>query len=519
MIPSILLALTVIIVMIDVLVGIHRGFGYSVVRLLIWIIGSVICALIARSVTVWLLLKIAKVPNMNMFAFDVFGSLFRENTSPIGTHLTGTIVSFAVPVVFIGLFIVSKFITWLIYCLVKVLIKNAARRAEAHNAAVDAVKAIRASEMEEAEKANDQPIPQPSFHEEEKSDFGTFGIYPKEEPAAEPEALADEVVAQATENITSEAAETESEGDGFEAIAASGADGFESLAKSMRLDEVDSPAPVKQKKLRRRHSISMLIIKKSVLSSVLGGILGLFISLYAGAIIYSPICEISRIIKEEQATEAVVNLFATTTDVEMEELITNAFSRDSKKILRTARDFSITSDLSIRSEDFVEAINADDESVVYYIYKYTGATGVASLIYNSLTPIDVKEIGLDNKGIDTYNFPDTLRCYMGLMDPADKMMNLLCSGNGFNEDLLDGIDKFFDFILKEKGKGEILLPAEKTALVNALVNRINEKLVEVPGAEGNGISIPYFENYAEARQGLKDTFEFVKRFIRAGIFN
>ena len=124
MIPSILLALTVIIVMVDVLVGIHRGFGYSVVRLLIWIVGSVICALIARSVTVWLLLKIAKVPNMNMFAFDVFGSLFRENTSPIGTHLTGTIVSFAVPVVFIGLFIVSKFITWLIYCLVKVLIKN-----------------------------------------------------------------------------------------------------------------------------------------------------------------------------------------------------------------------------------------------------------------------------------------------------------------------------------------------------------------------------------------------------------
>ena len=62
MIPSILLALTVIVVMVDVLVGIHRGFGFSVVRLLIWIAGSFICALFARSFTVWLLMKIANVP-------------------------------------------------------------------------------------------------------------------------------------------------------------------------------------------------------------------------------------------------------------------------------------------------------------------------------------------------------------------------------------------------------------------------------------------------------------------------
>ena len=182
MIPSILLALTVIVVMIDVLVGIHRGFGYSVVRLLIWIAGSFICALFARSFTVWLLLKMAKVPDMKAFALDTFGSMLTDTTGAVGTHLTGTFISFMIPVVFVGMFIASKFITWIIYCIVKQLIKKAAKRAEAHNAAVDAVKAIQSSEMPDAEAVEQQPIPQPSFgFPDQSSDFGTFGIYPKED--------------------------------------------------------------------------------------------------------------------------------------------------------------------------------------------------------------------------------------------------------------------------------------------------------------------------------------------------
>ena len=178
MIPSILLALTVIVVMVDVLVGIHRGFGFSVVRLLIWIAGSFICALFARSFTVWLLMKIANVPDMKAFASDTFSGMLTDTTSAVGTHLTGTLVSFMVPVVFIGMFLASKFITWIIYCIVKQIIKKAAKRAEAHNAAVDAVKAIRSSEMPDAETLEQSPIPQPSFGtEEHDSDFGTFGIY------------------------------------------------------------------------------------------------------------------------------------------------------------------------------------------------------------------------------------------------------------------------------------------------------------------------------------------------------
>ena len=55
MVLSILLALTVIIVMIDVLVGIHRGVKFGVVRLLIWIAGAAVAAVFARSLTLWIL--------------------------------------------------------------------------------------------------------------------------------------------------------------------------------------------------------------------------------------------------------------------------------------------------------------------------------------------------------------------------------------------------------------------------------------------------------------------------------
>ena len=158
MIPSILLALTVIIAMIDVLVGIHRGFGFSVIRFLIWLAGTVVCMFLARPVTIWLLLKIAKVPDMKIFSFDVFGGFLGDTKDTIGTHLTGTTVSFLIPIVFVALFIISKLITWIIYCIVKHIIKKNAKKAEAHNAAVDAVKAIEHMELPNAESI-EGPVP------------------------------------------------------------------------------------------------------------------------------------------------------------------------------------------------------------------------------------------------------------------------------------------------------------------------------------------------------------------------
>ena len=190
MVLSILLAITVIVVMIDVLVGIHRGVKFGLVRLGLWVVGTVICVFIAEGVTSWLLLKIAKVPDMKLFTFDVFGGWMGEYTGTIGNHMTALTVSLSVPVVFVALFLAAKFITWLLYLIVKQIIKKAAKRATAHNAAVDAVTAVKKAEMPDAESTGlDQPyeatLPQSVLNSENGDDFGTFGIYPKESKTVE----------------------------------------------------------------------------------------------------------------------------------------------------------------------------------------------------------------------------------------------------------------------------------------------------------------------------------------------
>ncbi|MBR5177787.1 MAG: hypothetical protein IKW90_03160 [Lachnospiraceae bacterium] len=541
MIPSILLALTVIVVMIDVLVGIHRGFGYSVVRLLIWIAGSFICALFARSFTVWLLLKMAKVPDMKAFALDTFGSMLTDTTGAVGTHLTGTFISFMIPVVFVGMFIASKFITWIIYCIVKQLIKKAAKRAEAHNAAVDAVKAIQSSEMPDAEAVEQQPIPQPSFGSpDQSSDFGTFGIYPKEDESTEDDDEEEQVVevvdaavvndgfemvAEATEAVT-EATEEDTavvdSSDGFEVIAASSEDGFESLAREQKFEEKKEVKPVKEKKLKKKHSLSMLIIKKSVFSSVLGGILGAFISLYACAIMFSPISEMVKIISEKRSGEPLVELVTTVTGTDMETLIKNGFRKDAQPITGIDRDFEITSDISIRPEDFAEAIDDHEDTVIYYIYKYSGASGAASFIYNKLTPVNVKATGLDNLGITIYNFPDTLRSYLSLLDPANNLIDYMCSGKGFDIEMLDKLESFFGALLQEKVKGEILTSADKTAIVNSLVIKLNDKIEEIQYNNTIPVNIEpiqQFEDIDDARTGLSNIFERMRMLIRAGLLD
>lgn len=543
MIPSILLALTVIVVMIDVLVGIHRGFGFSVIRLLIWIAGSFICALFARSFTVWLLMKMAKAPDMTTFASDTFSGVLTDTTSAIGTHLTGTLVSFMVPVVFIGMFLASKLITWIVYCIVKQIIKKAAKKAEAHNAAVDAVKAIQSSEMPDAETLEQQPIAQPSFaSDEHDSDFGTFGIYPKEEETGDDDdeevteivavetvdnAVTDgfgsiaEAVDEANENVEI-GAETASGSDGFEVIAAASGDGFESLAKEQKTEKVKEVKPVKEKKLRKKHSLSMLLMKKSVLSSVLGGILGAIISLYACAIIFAPVSEMVKIFSEEKNGESMVNLTTTFASVDTDTLFENAFKKDSQPITGIVRDFEITSDISIRPEDFSEAIDEHEDTVIYYIYKYCGASGVASFIYNKLTPVNIKDIKLNTQGVTIYNFPDTLRSYLELLGPADDVVDYMCSGKGFSIELLDKLEVFSNTLLNEKGKGEILTSADKTAIVNSLIAKLKDKVDEAPEIINRDYIYEILSpctDIDEAKDKLATVFDLMRRLIRAGMFD
>ena len=573
MVPSLLLALTVIIVMIDVLVGIHRGFQYSLVRLLIWIAGTFIALIVARSVTVFVLLKLAKVPNMNLFAFDVFGSRLNTLTDSVGTHLSGVTVSFAVPIVFSALFIITKFFSWIIYLFVKKLIIKSAKKATAHNAAVDAVKAVESSEMPDIESAAiEQPVVLTRINSDHPDDpeFGSFGIYPKEETdvqtAADPEfgtfgiyPKNDTVSTDLTviteedpdsdkpvyepireeENETlenEETEETEDDQDGFESIE-SLEDGFESLARASVLEEerdkqkkekrrnaqkkqpkVKKFIPPKQKKLKKKHSFSFFLTQKSVASGVFGGVLGAFIAVYSCAIIAAPFSAVVRIIADEKVADDAVDVITTALNEDVGELLENAFIKSEPKNDNYPKVFEISESFSLRPEDFTEVFNTADESVVHYIYKYTGADFVASSIYDSLSPVTSEETELPNKGIDIYNFPESLKYYAKYIPQLKSLIDTLHKGEGLSMEVVDTVESSLKLLFKTGEKGDLLTQTDKLSVANTIVDTLDGIIKKQIGPKSSDRVLDRFDSYDQIDSGMSAVFNEVRRLIRLGFF-
>ena len=101
--------------------------------------------------------------------------------------------------------------------------------------------------------------------------------------------------------------------DGFEALAASSEDGFESLARASLMEEAGEaesrssatrkvkPGKIKVpkfKRLKKKHSIASLLIQKSKASSVFGGILGGIVAIYSCAIVFAPLSNMVKIIAD-----------------------------------------------------------------------------------------------------------------------------------------------------------------------------------------------------------------------------
>ena len=575
MVPSLLLALTVIIVMIDVLVGIHRGFQYSLVRLLVWIAGTFVAILISRSVTVFVLLKLAKVPNMNLFAFDVFGSRLDSLTDSVGTHLTGLTVSFMVPVVFVGLFIITKFITWLIYIFIKKLIIKSAKKATAHNAAVDAVKAVESSEMPDIESADmEQPVNLTAAGSGQSGDpeFGTFGIYPKEEipkpvfnsneepgeaeqmPAA-PEAESTDVrkltmtdpfllaakgqlpeVDPETVTIEPQTANVDEEdSDGFAALAES-EDGFESLARASLMEDeqretenrknIEKPKKVKvrklklpkRRKLKRKHSIAAFLIKKSVASSVFGGILGAVIAVYSCAIIASPVSQIVRIIADEKVADDAVDVVSTAANEDLGELFEHAFDKREPKVDKLPKVFEISESFSLRPEDFKELFDTAGDSVAHYIYKYSGADFVATAIYDYLSPVKPEDIDLINKGTAVYNFPQSLKYYNRFIPATKAFIDTIRKGEGVSYEVVDRIERFLILLFSNGGEGDVLTDSDKLAIANNITDTLNDEINKVLGPYSTDRVLKQFESYDQVNSGMSDVFNEVRRLIKQGFF-
>jgi len=583
MVLSILFALTVIIAMIDVLVGIHRGIKFGLVRLGIWIAGTVVCLLLAKGVAQWLLLKLAKVPDMKLFTFDVFGKWMGEYTGTIGSHMSALTVSAFIPVVFVGLFLIAKPITWIIYLIVKQFIKKAAKKATAHNAAVDAVTAVKKSEMPdvtsvELEQPYDATFPGSAFKTEDGEEFGTFGIFPKETSSStkeekakenidsDPEAgdafsilsrqdslyeedteadNADDLQAEENTDIVSDGFNTpadetddpesnETETDGFESMQMS-ADGFENLARASLLDtekqdieekkNKPGPAkkvkpakikPVKEKKLKKKHSFALFLMDKTVLSSVLGGILGLFTALVACAVIASPVKELVKVIAETETAEPTVKLVSALTELDMQEVIDDAFSKNDKSIAVMPKDFKVIGDFSLRIEDFTEVCTDLDNSVLHQIYKYSGADCIAASIYNCLIPVTPEELKLEKRGVDTYNITETLRCYAGLIPELYDLIDTINDRDGLNVELIDKLDNIIKDVMDTDGKGAVLNAEDKLQLANGLLGRFND-IIEDSKVISPDLLFEYFEEYSDVKEGFEKAFDLMRRFCRAGI--
>ena len=562
MIQSILLALTAIIVMIDVLVGLHRGLRFGVIRLLIWIAGTFVAFLIARRVTVWLLLKMAKVPDMKFLTHDTFGDWLGSYTDSIGTHLTGLEISLVVPVVFVALFIIAKIVTWIIYLIVKALIKKAARYANAHNAAVEAVTAVKRASVqpvvtEELEQPFDTDTARAAYSQENGEDFGTFGIFPKEEPKetvvqesgqllAEPQEVITQSVEEPAEEIAVQtSAETQEEqsleqpqeSETVSEAAVSFEDGFESLARASLAEEkeetqkkqtqkkVKAPKPAKEKRpkkekeLKKRHSLAVLLVQNPKGISVAGGILGLFTGLYACAILASPVTGIARAIADSGKAEDMVSLAMTTVSVMDKDVFSNEmFEKKDRPAAEIQRDFKVVGDLSFRTDDFVDIFENMDSSPIHYIYKYSGAGFVASAIYNSLSEVIPGDVELEKKGIDRYSLADSIRCYSELVSDLNNLLNAVNSGNGLSIELIDALESTTDHIFNSDREGAVLTDSDKTDIANTIIDGLNGKLSEYEDVIPNIPYLEYFTDLSEAKDGMKNVYDTIRELIDLGVF-
>ena len=560
MIQSILLALTAIIVMVDVLVGLHRGLRFGVLRLVIWAIGTVLAFLLARSVTVLVVLKWAGVSDMKAYTHNTFGDWLGRHTDTIGTHLTGLEISFLVPVVFVALFIVTKFITWIIYLIVRKLIKRAAKKATAHNAAVDAVTEVKKVEIaaevsSELEQPFEPGLPKASYNAENGDDFGTFGIYPKEEPKAETvaesaapaaeepqeekitEVQAEQVDAfeQISEEIPAAAAEIveEPESESSEAFE----DGFESLARaSMEEEQREAlkkqskpkkpkkarPEKIKparkEKELKKKHSLALLLVKNPKQLSVGGGILGFFTGIFACAIIASPITGVARAIAESEKAEDTVSAVMALSVMDKKQLSDDMFQKSEKPMNDIPRDVKFVGDLSFRPDDFVDILSSVDDSAIHYVYTYTGASFVSSFIYDGLCKVNTESVGLDNKGNDSYRLPDTIICYKEMITDLNNLVNAINSGNGLSTELVDILQDSMNHIFSISGEGAVLTDADKTALANGLVDRFNEYLSRYTETIPGITLFEGFSNVKEAEEGMNNVFDMIRELVNAGVF-
>lgn len=118
-----LLIALLVLAAIEVLVGIRRGAALMGVRVALWAVLTVVAGLIAKPVSRAILNLIIK--RMTIFGNLLAGAFAKEGMSDaINSVLPGYALSALTPFVFAGLFIVMKFVSWLIYLIIRKVLLN-----------------------------------------------------------------------------------------------------------------------------------------------------------------------------------------------------------------------------------------------------------------------------------------------------------------------------------------------------------------------------------------------------------
>lgn len=115
---------------IEALIGVKRGIALTGVRIVLWVIGTVVAAFTAKGLANFIVRKVAasySIPGKTIaeISANALNSAGMSNMSGVlGVPVAGLVLSAAVPVAFVLMFIVMKLVTLGLYFIAKAIIKK-----------------------------------------------------------------------------------------------------------------------------------------------------------------------------------------------------------------------------------------------------------------------------------------------------------------------------------------------------------------------------------------------------------
>lgn len=130
MIGSILLIAVLVCALIEILIGVKRGIAFTGVRIVLWALGTLVAVLVSKKLATAIVLKLvaaygysgASISEITVGALSDAG--LGNFAQMLGVPVAGLALSAVVPFVFAVLFILMKLLTWIVFLIIKAVIKK-----------------------------------------------------------------------------------------------------------------------------------------------------------------------------------------------------------------------------------------------------------------------------------------------------------------------------------------------------------------------------------------------------------